>query len=117
MKPVRVTLVPLVVAFAALFVILPRTGGDGTIQMSGTAGSYSFEPSELNVDEAGVRIRVVNDSDTTHTMTSVVEGFDLVVQPGEAKFLSAGQSGTLDYYCRYHGTSDEMTGKLAVGGA
>lgn len=116
MKPVRVTLVPLVVAFGALFVILPRTGGDATLRMTGTAGSYAFSPEDLEVD-AGARIRLVNDSDATHSVTALSDGFDVVVQPGASTFLSPDEEGRFDFFCRFHGTTDDMRGSLEIGDA
>jgi plastocyanin len=117
MKPVRVTLVPLVVAVAAFFVLLPRTGGDSTIRMEGAVeDAYRFAPDQLSV-ATQARIRIVNDSDATHTITSIDEAFDLELQPGESGFIAPEGTGSFEFFCRFHGATGGMTGTLTVGDA
>jgi len=114
MKRVRVTLVPIVIAIAAFFIVLPRTGGDLKIRMIGSEGSYRYEPGKV---EAAVdaRILVVNDTEATHTITSATGEFDLVIQPGDSRFLELADSAAYDFFCRFHGSSDGMTGTLRLG--
>lgn len=114
MKRVRVTLVPLVVAVAAFFIVLPRIGGDTTLRAVGTDGGYAFEPRDLQ-DAAGARILVRNDSDATHTVTAVTGEFDLEVQPGDSRFLEIEFAGAYEYYCRYHASIEAMTGTITLG--
>lgn len=116
MKRVRVTLVPLVVAAAAFFVVLPRSGGDATISMVGSSGSYAYRPDRLELAE-GARVLVENTTDTTHTITAVAGTFELTIQPGDSRFLEVAAPGAYDYYCRFHGASDGMTGTLTLGDA
>lgn len=114
MKRVRVTLVPLVIAAAAFFVVLPRTGGDVKLTMTRTSGSYAFEPDTLKATE-DARILVVNDTDATHTVTAVTGEFDLTIQPGDSRFLEIDGPVAIDFYCRYHGSSDGMAGSVTLG--
>lgn len=114
MQPVRVTLVPLVLAAAALFVVLPRSGGDATLRIAGADGSYAFEPGELDTAE-DARILVRNETDATHTVTAVAGGFDLEIQPGDSRFLEIAEPGAYEYFCRYHATSEAMSGTITLG--
>ena len=116
MKRTRVTLVPIVIAAAAFFIVLPRTGGDVTLHMIGSNGSFAFEPDSIEAGE-GARILVVNDTDATHTITASTGGFDLEIQPGDSRFLELDGAGAYDFYCRFHGSSDGMTGTLQLGAA
>lgn len=116
MKRTRVTLVPIVIATAAFFIVLPRSGGDATVRMVGSNGSFSFEPADIEAAE-GARILFVNDTDATHTVTASTGGFDLEIQPGDSRFLELDGAGAYDFYCRFHGSSDGMTGTLQLGDA
>jgi plastocyanin len=118
MKPVRVTFVPLVIAIAAFFVVLPRGGGDVELRMTGADGSFAFEPVTTEIGDASTqraRILVVNRTVQTHTVTAVAGGFDLEVQPGDSRFLEIGEPGLFEFFCRYHGSTDGMTGTVTVG--
>lgn len=113
MKPAKVTLVPLVVAAAAFFVLLPRTGGDAEIRMVEADGTYRFAPANLSI-ELGDRIRVENTSDTTHTITASGAGIEFGdLQPGQNRFLEVSDRGTIEFSCRYH-AADGMIGTLTV---
>ncbi|MFP5225455.1 MAG: plastocyanin/azurin family copper-binding protein [Actinomycetota bacterium] len=113
MKRTKVTLVPLVVAVAAFFAVLPRGGGDAVIRMVAEGDGFAFDPSELTVGP-GARIRVENDTTATHsfqTGSGIVDLGD--IQPGQTLFFEVADSGTLDFFCRYH-TSEGMNGQLTV---
>jgi plastocyanin len=114
MRKTKVTLVPIVVAAAAFFLVLSRSGGDATIEMIQEDEAFSFSPARLEL-AAGSRVLVVNRTQATHTLTAVTEAFDVEIQPGDSRFLDAPGDGTFDFYCRYHATSDSMTGTLVLG--
>lgn len=113
MKRAKVTLVPLVVAAAAFFIVLPRTGGDAVIRMIASGDGYAFDPSQPTV-KAGARIRVQNDSQVTHTFEAVTGVFDLGdLQPGESRLITVDATGSVEFLCRYHG-ADGMSGTLTA---
>lgn len=113
MKRAKVTLVPLVVAVAAFFVVLPRTGGDAVVVAVESGSGFAFSPLKATVG-AGTRIRFDNETRATHSIESLTGAFALGdLQAGESTFLEHLGAGTYEFRCRYHG-NDGMTGELAV---
>ena len=114
---VRYSLLPAAIALAALFLVLPRTGGDTTIKFLGTEGSFRLAPASLHV-EPGALIAFENDTRFTHTATCgtcTKDAWDTGdIQPGATVFLTFDQAGSFTFVCRYH---TELVGQLGVGTA
>jgi plastocyanin len=106
------------VACAALAVAACGSTGSGT--GSGptvSAKEYAFTPSEVPVG-AGQQVTVTlkNDGTTEHSLTLDNGGGETEAQAGKSATLSvtAPQSGTLSFHCKYHPT--QMKGSFTVGG-
>jgi plastocyanin len=112
-KRAQVTLVPVVIAAAAFFAVLPKGGGDAVIHMVADGEGFAFSPSELSVDP-GARIRVENDTIATHSFQTGSGTVDLGdLQPGQTLFFEVADAGTLEFFCRYH-TAEGMNGEISV---
>jgi len=114
---IRYSLLPFAIALAALFIVLPRTGGDATIKFLGKEGSFRLSPASLTV-QPGARVAFENDTKFTHTATCGTCSKDAWdtgdIQPGQTVFLTFDTAGTYTYVCRYH---TSLVGQLAVGTA
>ena len=113
---VRYSLFPAAIAFSALFIVLPQTGADATIKITGSAASSSFSPGVLSVSP-GARIAVENDTRATQTATCLSctertswDSGD--IQPGQTVFVTLPDvRGEFEYGSRY---DQNLTGRLLV---
>jgi plastocyanin len=109
-------LFPAAIAFAAFFAVLPQTGADKTIKITGTEGALQYRPAVATV-APGARIAFENDTRTTQTATCQTctgkpwDSGD--IQPGQTIFVTLPTtSGTVDYGSNY---DQGLTGRLLVG--
>jgi plastocyanin len=88
----------------------------GMISPPGLAASVTVTVRDLQYRPAEVKAKVgdtvvwLNRDVVAHTAT-VKGAFDVTMEAGKAGRLRLKQSGTFDYYCRFH---PNMTGKLDV---
>jgi plastocyanin len=114
---VRYSLFPAAVAFAALFIVLPQTGGDATVKIVMQGGSPSFSPSVRSV-AAGARVAFENDTKQTQTVTCLTctarDTWDSGdIQPGQTVFVTLPDTATaFDYASRY---DESLQGRLLAG--
>jgi plastocyanin len=122
-KGVRVSILPVVGGLAALFLVLPHTGADAKIAMTGPEGEWTFSPDELRA-EPGARVAFTNRTHITHTATCAsFEGdpspctWDTGdVQPGQTVFVTLPDAdATYSFGCRYHARNFGMAGRLITG--
>ncbi len=114
-KLIRYLWVPAVGAIAALFMVLPQTGGNVTVHIVGAQGHYRFEPSNIEL-RPGQRLEFINDTRETHTATCKGCGWDTGdIQPGQAIFKEFPTAGVFAFVCRYHPAGSEQ-GALTVRG-
>ncbi len=77
-----------------------------------------FEPEEVSV-EPGQSVRFVNRGRVAHNAIALDGGWQTepVIDPGEDEVITRDESGTYDFYCSFHSTSDGvgMAGRLTVG--
>ena len=80
-----------------------------------TAANFAFDPSSLTV-AAGGTIEFTNEDDTEHSFTIDGSDVDEDVDGGASTTVDLGslETGTYDFYCKYH--KDSMTGTLEVTG-
>jgi plastocyanin len=113
---IRYSLFPAAIAFSALFMVLPQTGADATVKITGPLASPSFSPSVLSV-KAGARIAFENDTRATQTATCATctrDAWDSGdIQPGQTVFVTLPSAqGSFEYASRY---DQAVTGRLLVG--
>ena len=115
---VRYSLFPAAIAFSALFIVLPQTGADATIKITGSAASPTFSPSVRSVGP-GARVAFENDTRATQTATCLScaertswDSGD--IQPGQTRFVTVDKEGFYDLRDRY---AQEMGASLQVGAA
>ena len=92
--------------------------GDGSGAVTLDAGDFFFSSTELTADPGQtLTVTVSNNGVAEHTFTIDDLGVDEVVKAGEEKAIdvAADQSGTFEYYCRFH--HSKMTGTLTIGDA
>lgn len=116
MKVARYSIVPVIVAFAAFFAVLPPTGADATIRIIDQGDAWVFAPAAAQTPVGG-RIAFRNESGQTHTATcgqpDCWDSGD--IQPGETVFVETPREGAFAFFCRYHQDSPGLTGQLTVG--
>jgi plastocyanin len=114
---VRYSLFPAAVAFAALFIVLPQTGADATVKITGPSSAPSFSPTVRSV-AAGARIAFENDTRQTQTATclncSARTSWDSGdIQPGQTVFVTLPDvRAAFDYASRY---DESLQGKVLAG--
>lgn len=114
-RSLKVSILPAVVALAAFFSVLPRTGADATVRMVRSGDGWRFDPAVRTV-ASGQRVAFVNDSTVTHTASCAGCPWDTGdVQPGQTAFITVPSGGPFRYRCRYH-ESIRMTGELVTPG-
>jgi len=114
---VRYSLFPAAIAFSALFIVLPQTGADATIKITGSAASPTFSPSVRSVGP-GARVAFENDTRATQTATCLScaertswDSGD--IQPGQTAFVTLpAVRGEFEYGSRY---DQQLTGRLLAG--
>lgn len=87
----------------------------GTIELTGSG----FEPCNADVPEEST-VMWENTSETTHTVTSASDNWDMDVtlEPGAVVQNEFSRQGVYDAVCTEHGSQEEFTGermRLAVG--
>lgn len=114
----RYALVPVVVALAAFFAVLPQTGADAEVTIAGVPNRFSYQPSTVRVDP-GERVAFTNDTRRTHTATCTQPGcWDSGdIQPGETVFVTMEEEGSYGFVCRYHSRVSGFGGRVIVGDA
>lgn len=111
---IRLSVIPVIAAFSALFLVLPSKGAGREVTMIGRDGRYSFTPRQVTI-EAGGAVTFSNESDVTHTGSCDGCPWDTGdIQPGMIKTLTFSAPGSYTFFCRYHGVSQEMVGSLEV---
>ncbi|MHB8510849.1 MAG: cupredoxin domain-containing protein [Actinomycetota bacterium] len=109
MKWLSRSIIPSMVAFAAVVSFLPRTGP--TVELK--ARDFSFSKQTLHV-RAGETILVSNVGRFTHTFTCPDCGVDSGnVEPGQSITVKFGRTGTFSFFCVYH-ADQGMTGQVVV---
>ncbi len=85
------------------------TGGAGTL----VTANFAFDPSTLTA-AAGDTIEFTNEDDTKHNFTAEDAGLDVDADAGGSATIDLAdvESGSYDFYCKYH--KDSMTGTLEV---
>ena len=105
--------IPVAAAFAAFFLVLPKTGADMTVLMQGETAPYRYDQVSIEV-EPGTRIAFTNDSSVTHTADCVDCPWSTGdVQPGETAYVTFSSDLRAQFRCRYHPA--EMAGSIVVG--
>jgi cytochrome c oxidase subunit II len=92
------------------------TGDDDTGRsVAITAGDFSFEPSQVELDAgAETTLEVENAGAVGHNLTIEDLDVDEDVGPGESTSVSvAPQERDYEFYCKFH--RGQMTGTLTVG--
>lgn len=86
-------------------------GGAATL----TAVNFAFDPPELTAATGGT-IEFTNEDDTVHSFTIDDSDVDEDADGGASTTVDLGslESGSYDFYCKYH--KDSMTGTLEVTG-
>jgi plastocyanin len=111
----KASVIPVMAALAALFLVLPSTGADATITITGEPGAWRFEPADLRI-EPGQRVVFVNESGQTHTADCVGCPWSTGdVQPAESVFVPFPEESGFTFQCRYH--PEQLQGVLRVGDA
>ena len=62
-------------------------------------------------------VELFNEGDVPHTFTSESLGVDLVVEPGQRAELGINAPsavGTVEFFCRFHKSGQNMVGALTV---
>jgi plastocyanin len=109
-RKVTASVIPTMVAVAALASFLPRSGPSFKLRLT----DNRFRPQVLTV-AVGESISIENDGATTHTFTCPACGVDTGdVQPGLTKVVTLRRAGRFEFFCRYHGAQG-MVGQLIVG--
>jgi plastocyanin len=95
-----------VVALAAFL----AAGGTyaGTKVINVRINDLVFEPAAVTVT-TGDTIGWINDDFIDHTVTTRGHGFDITIPAGGTRWLTLKNTGTYEYYCRFHPV---MTGKI-----
>ena len=103
-RPAKPALLASVVAVAALIAATLT----GSAAMAATAGpsitikDFAFKPTPLQV-KAGVKIKIANRDDTTHTLTADKGAFDAGdISPGKTASITVKKPGTYKYHCEIH---------------
>lgn len=110
-KKVTASIIPTMVALAALAAFLPSSGPRIKLRQVDSR----FVPAALIV-EVGDSILVENTGDRTHTFTCPSCGIDTGdVQPGLSKVVVVRRPGTFEFFCRYH-QAQGMAGRLVARG-
>lgn len=108
-------LVPsLVAATVAVLAVstLPGVAGAATVEI--TMQARSFVPEETTA-RTGDQVVWRNTDSISHTVTADDGRFDVVVEPGRTFTRSFASAGTVDYYCRFHGSPGAgMAGTVEV---
>ena len=111
MKWLSRSIIPSMVAFAALISFLPRTGPKVHL----TTRDFSFSRTDLKV-RSGESILIRNLGRSTHTFSCPGCGVDSGnVQPGQSITVKFGRTGTFTFACIYH-ADQGMTGTVTVSG-
>ena len=67
-----------------------------------TIKDFEFKPTPLKV-KAGVKIKITNRDDTTHTLTANKGAFDAGhISPGKTASIVVKKPGTYPYHCEIH---------------
>lgn len=110
----RLSVIPVIAAFSALFLVLPSKGAGKEITMVGRGGRFEYAPQITRI-EAGGAVTFSNESKVTHTATCDGCPWDTGdVQPGMIKTITLGHPGRYTFFCRYHGVSGGMVGGVEV---
>lgn len=113
----RVSLAPVAVAFAALFIVLPQRGADLEVRIAATGDAFAFQPDRVEA-QPGDRIAFVNPTRSTHTATCIGCPWDSGdIAPGQTVFLTFDETASYRFFCRYHGATHDLVGVLMVGDA
>lgn len=113
----RLSLAPVAVAFAALFIALPQRGADLQVRVASTADTFAYQPDEIEA-QPGDRIAFVNATKSTHTATCIGCPWDTGdIAPGQTVFLTFDDTASYRFFCRYHGATHDLLGVLIVGDA
>lgn len=111
MKWLTRSIIPSMVALAALVSFLPRSGPSIRVSLR----DFKFKPVALRVHE-GDSVLVTNRGKSTHTLTCPECGVDTRnVAPGLAATVKFTKPGIFTYYCIYH-RDQGMTGRVTVVG-
>src|SRR5262249_28452989 len=102
------------ILFAALALFLPHSAhaANVTVTMVGS----QFSPRTITVN-AGDTVTFVNQDSMAHTATADNGSFDSgTIQPGQQFGATFNQSGTYQYYCKFHGApgGSGMSGTIIV---
>lgn len=106
------------VALAAAFALMgTASAANVTVQATGGIGG-TFEPRTVTV-KAGDTVTWKNTGTAAHTVTSSADdgaSFDDTIEVGETTTVTFGSAGTVDYFCRFHGTAEGhgMAGSVVV---
>lgn len=106
-----------VAAAAASAVVGTASAANVTVNATGGLAG-TFDPRTVTVN-AGDTVTWRNTGSTEHSVTSAGSGtpsFDRVIQPGQTTTVTFPSTGTVDYYCRFHGDPDGagMAGTVSV---
>ena len=73
-----------------------------TAKPSITIKDFAFKPTPLKA-KAGVKIKIANRDDTTHTFTADKGAFDTGdISPGKTASITVTKPGTYKYHCEIH---------------
>lgn len=106
------------VAVAAAFAIV-GTASAANVTVEATGGATgTFDPENVTV-RAGDTVTWKNTGTADHTVTSAGDdgaAFDRTIKPGASTTVTFPSAGTVDYFCRFHGTAagDGMAGTVTV---
>ena len=91
-------------------------GGGGTTEME--MDDFYFSPKTVKGQPGQkVEVELKNEGKVEHNLTIDDQGIDKDVEPGKTATVEVTipQSGTADFYCKYH-RSQDMTGQLQASG-
>jgi plastocyanin len=120
MKWISRSILPAVVALAALVSFFPRSGPKIELHMR----EFRFVPQVVTVT-SGESVALVNDGKATHSFVCLTQGQQTAakpggcavnpgdVQPGLTKVVQFVRAGQYDFFCRYH-SARGMVGSLVV---
>lgn len=105
-------------ALAGAFVLVgTASAANVTVEATGGIGG-TFDPRTATV-ESGDTVTWKNTGTAAHTVTSSADdgaSFDRTIDVGESTSVTFPEAGTIDYFCRFHGTADGdgMAGTVVV---